>query len=739
MIYFGYTAHNPVGTLLAITAEPTYAVNELSQVRDIFDGALRHINDGVVISPNGANLSLNRSAGHLYGLGLGVATSATDPSRIAIASGSVLTFQYRTQTGVSSGNITVVDSANYDVGGVVTAIPSANKWTNQWCFQFPSGAFRMQLGQRYYNSEAEAIAGSQSESFVVYPAFKDNALLVQIITVKQGATVLNSTASALFIPVSKFGERTGGASGSSTTTLQQAYDNSTSPEILTDATRGALTLKAGVSDTNSVFESANLAGNVTLKINGDGDLSIGALTFTPAGEIITVADTHTSYLQQILQNKSNGVDASTDLVVTNNLGTDSTNFGDFGINSSAFTGSGSLSLANATYLYSSNGDLVLGTFTANGIRFVVNNSATDAMFIDSNGRVNISISTAVRAGLNIGAFGVVPSSPVDGDIWKSAADTLLVRMSTNSRTVSFLEKAQSFTATQTFVATTATGVVTGRSFVATQQTNTPAGTTYAWVLTSGNALTLTLTSSTGDVIVTTSAPTSGAYSYIATVGHATLARNVSLTQSGVTWIYKGVATATTQLLGSIVATKSILFRLYWVSATVCYVERVASDDGNNYLGTTLNATPTAITAIVPIVQAVPSADSIQVVRGGSAKIANVQFQTNDSSTVVGSVGRPTGSTNSMSLVADLEYLNLSAATAGKGISLQTGGVERSFISDTAITTSVKVIGPACTTATATFNAPHGTAPSTPANGDMWTTTAGIFFRVNGATKTVTTT
>lgn len=34
---------------------------------------------------------------------------------------------------------------------------------------------------------------------------------------------------------------------------------------------------------------------------------------------------------------------------------------------------------------------------------------------------------------------------------------------------------------------------------------------------------------------------------------------------------------------------------------------------------------------------------------------------------------------------------------------------------------------------ASFNAPHGVAPTTPTDGDVWTTTAGIFVRINGAT------
>lgn len=41
---------------------------------------------------------------------------------------------------------------------------------------------------------------------------------------------------------------------------------------------------------------------------------------------------------------------------------------------------------------------------------------------------------------------------------------------------------------------------------------------------------------------------------------------------------------------------------------------------------------------------------------------------------------------------------------------------------------------ASTTTTAGLNLPHGTAPTTPVNGDVWTTTGGTFWRQNGSTK-----
>ena len=48
-----------------------------------------------------------------------------------------------------------------------------------------------------------------------------------------------------------------------------------------------------------------------------------------------------------------------------------------------------------------------------------------------------------------------------------------------------------------------------------------------------------------------------------------------------------------------------------------------------------------------------------------------------------------------------------------------------------------VIAPAATASLAPLRIPHGTAPTSPTDGDMWTTTAGLFIRINGVTKTVT--
>jgi len=62
-------------------------------------------------------------------------------------------------------------------------------------------------------------------------------------------------------------------------TMQETYDNSSDPEILTDATRGALTLKRGSSlDSDNVLEVLNGAGTITWAVSGDGVTSFKTTT-----------------------------------------------------------------------------------------------------------------------------------------------------------------------------------------------------------------------------------------------------------------------------------------------------------------------------------------------------------------------------------------------------------------------------------------------------------------------------
>ena len=166
-------------------------------------------------------------------------------------------------------------------------------------------------------------------------------------------------------------------------------------------------VQSGVTDQVSV---ANLtagrpvsASTLTATAAITGSSSTGAFTYGTLGyndtnSFATWQTSVNSYAQEIVQNTNGGATASADIVVSNDVGTATTFYGNFGINSSGFTGSGNLSKASAVYVTSTSGDLSIGTTTANAIHFIVNNGATDAATISSAGVFSLGTALAVTSG-----------------------------------------------------------------------------------------------------------------------------------------------------------------------------------------------------------------------------------------------------------------------------------------------------------------------------------------------------
>ena len=176
--------------------------------------------------------------------------------------------------------------------------------------------------------------------------------------------------------------------GNTSTTLTTGY----TLDIWSDGTNYQASNTAG---TTSAY---SLVGNSTSTLSPPTSLQSGIILgtpgFTESGVGIQQTKSVNGYFQNILQNTSTGTAASADFILGNNNSTSSTYYGDFGINGGNYTGTGSLALPNATYLYSQTGDLVLGTDTANALHFVYNNGATDSLTINSSGLTVPSFSTA---------------------------------------------------------------------------------------------------------------------------------------------------------------------------------------------------------------------------------------------------------------------------------------------------------------------------------------------------------
>lgn len=90
---------------------------------------------------------------------------------------------------------------------------------------------------------------------------------------------------------------------------------------------------------------------------------------------------------------------------------------------------------------------------------------------------------------------------------------------------------------------------------------------------------------------------------------------------------------------------------------------------------------------------------------------------------------PNGTTGGVSRIL---IANDGTITFGSAFSTGTGALYAGAGTFTGLLTTV-----ASASGGAGFRAPHGAAPSSPVNGDFWTTTAGAFIRINGVTKTFT--
>jgi len=155
---------------------------------------------------------------------------------------------------------------------------------------------------------------------------------------------------------------------------QTIYGGTLTTENLTiqpnkaDTTTGSVIIDAGTQCMNTVTGALQVAGGVGV----GGDLYAGHIVAqgagTPAGlsnVMLQSWDSTDSWVQNNIQNLSNGNSASSDWIATADNGSDTTRFIDMGINSSGFSGvPWTINGPNDGYLYTNSGVLSIGTATA---------------------------------------------------------------------------------------------------------------------------------------------------------------------------------------------------------------------------------------------------------------------------------------------------------------------------------------------------------------------------------------
>lgn len=204
LIVLGAVIHSNLTNINVVNniSAPSNAIG--NQLHDFIEavGALNIT--GNKYSANGANLSLNKSAGSIFKFGVNFATDWKNPHQISQSSGTALTFRYRTQNGTEGSDVTVLNPAVYDLANVLTAVPN-NKFTIQTVTMFQTGLTRIQYGQNYYDDLASAQAAIFTRDFNVEANIKENGVTRAYIIVKNNATSLQNATDSRIIEAQKFG------------------------------------------------------------------------------------------------------------------------------------------------------------------------------------------------------------------------------------------------------------------------------------------------------------------------------------------------------------------------------------------------------------------------------------------------------------------------------------------------------------------------------------------------------
>lgn len=271
-IVLGAAIHSNLTVVNAINSLPDIALNTSGQLVDLID-SLRNFNvTGNVFSGNGANLSLDKSLGTIFKRGVGFSTDPTNPHTKQLdALTAPANMRYRLSDGTEYADTNVIELQWESSTGTKTAMTN-HRWYIQRISVFSSNQVRIQHAQYEYTSLAEAYQGLITENFITETNIAENGLLRGYLIVCEDITNFTETQYFRFIEADRFGG-IGSGGGSTNTNLQLAYNNSETPEIVTDTTRGALTLKRGSSaDTDNVLEIKNNADDITFKVTGNGDI-----------------------------------------------------------------------------------------------------------------------------------------------------------------------------------------------------------------------------------------------------------------------------------------------------------------------------------------------------------------------------------------------------------------------------------------------------------------------------------
>jgi hypothetical protein len=334
----------PASTYGSATATPVFAVNAQGQITSV------------------TNTTITPAIGSVTGLGANVATFLATPTSANLAatvsdetgSGALV---FATSPTLVTPALGTPASGNFSTGTFTW--PTFNQNTTGYSAGLSGGATGSLPYQSATNATTFLAAGTNGQVLTLAAGIPSWATpTTGTVTSVSGAGSVNGIT--LTGTVTSSGSLTlGGTLGSI------ANSQLTNSSITFGATAAALGTTVSAFNAVSIGATTRSTGDFTTLSANTVTSTTPVLSFNAANTIASFGSTTaSSYNQLIIQNASASAGASTNYVLSNNLGTDSTYYGEFGMNSSVFSASTPtdfFSINNGVYFSSHDGDVTVGS------------------------------------------------------------------------------------------------------------------------------------------------------------------------------------------------------------------------------------------------------------------------------------------------------------------------------------------------------------------------------------------
>jgi hypothetical protein len=283
-----------------------------------------------------------------------------------------------TAVGVSSfnGRNGVVTLTSSDVTTALTYTPY-NGSTNPNGYVNSTGAASAAPVQTVFGRAGNVVLQTSDVTGVLTAGTITNTMLAGSIT---NAKLVNSsvTVNGTTINLGDTATITAAAGTLTGNTLNATVINSS---LSTVGTLNNLTV-AGSTSSGTLAATASTTGSASA-----GAIKYGTLNYADTNILASFSSSVNNYNQIVIQNTNNGSSASANLIVSNNNGSAGNYYGEFGMNSGTYTGTGAFSAPNAVYLSSQTSDLVIATQSNSAIHFVTNGgtNTSDVLTISGAG------------------------------------------------------------------------------------------------------------------------------------------------------------------------------------------------------------------------------------------------------------------------------------------------------------------------------------------------------------------